>query len=716
MALGPARRVAPCHDGAAIRGTIAAVRMSSIDPSRLLAAIQAVQASFVASGDRADDEPLIPALREALALTGAAVGFVARVRRDPGREARLDRPQLLALAEDGDAAVLDWLGRTLASERLPRPLAGLPDARQALRLGYEPRLPAFDNLLAVPLRPRERTVAVLGLVNRDGGFDAALVESLAPFVATCNTVIAAQAEARARRGRDAELARAERRFRRFMDASQCVAYITDGERRVLWCSREFGRQFRVDPSAAIGRREDQLMPPSMAARTRAIDEQVRSRDDFVYMLEPAVGAAGEIHWWQGAQFPLEGADGEALIGGLAIDVTDNVRMTETLREREAELAEAQELARLGRWTWVVQRDRIGWDRQFERMCGLADADEHGLEALLGLLHPDDVEPTRRALEQAVSQGGARLILEHRLLVDGEVRELEVVARVRRESEAGPVVVAVAQDVSERRRLERSRRELEAKAERFESLSVLAGGMAQEFNGLLVGILGNAGIALDDLAHDSLAAACVQDIEAAAERAAQLTRQMLAFSGRGRFVTEALELSSLVAGLAESIHAAISDVVTVRLALHPDLPQIEGDRSQLRQLVLNLVVNGSEAIGDRPGELTLRTGVDDYAEASLGELVDGARLEPGRYVWLEVRDTGAGMDADTCARIFEPFYTTKLSGRGLGLAAVLGIARAHGGGVQVDSGLGRGASFRVLVPPLRGPAESSESGGWSRRVG
>ncbi|MFO7562160.1 MAG: ATP-binding protein [Enhygromyxa sp.] len=689
-----------------------------MDPARLLAAIATVHERFVADRDaNARGEVLDAALRGALELTGAALGFIARVRLIASGPV-LSPERVLAVDPQRHANVVEWLRETLAAgargETIPRPLANLARASEPLILDYEPRLPALDNFLAMPLwrhGRRWQPIAIVAVANRPGGFNLGLVDELAPLLGACGTVLKAYEDADERAAREAELERSERRFRTFMDASPCVAYITDPERRLVWASRAFGEQFRVEPREAVGRREEELLPAGMAARTRVIDDKVRAADGFVDMLEPVVDGAGEIHWWQGAKFPVDGVGGEQLIGSLALDVTDNVRMTEALREREAALAEAQELARLGRWTWAPQTDTLRWDPQFERLCGRPEP-SGGLDALLELVHPDDVEHTRRALDELIREGGSRLTLEHRLLVEGEIRELFVVARVRREGDEGPVVIAVAQDVSDRRRLERSRRELESKAQKFESLSVLTGGIAHEFDGLLAGILGNAGIALDELEHDSLAAACVHDIEAAAERGADLTRQMHELSGRGRALREPVELSSLITALGERINAAVSSAVSVRLALHPDLPEIEGDRALLRQLIINLVVNASEAIAEGPGELTVATGFGELSAEALANLVDEVELAPGHYVWLEVRDTGSGMDEATRLRIFEPYFSTRAANRGLGLAAVLGIARSHRGAIAVESAPGAGASFRALFPPARDPgaAESSES--WS----
>jgi PAS domain S-box-containing protein len=678
--------------------------MPRLDPSRLLAAIAEVHRQFLAHPS-SPTLALSSALGSALSLTDAAIGFIARVHAHPSGPV-LGAEAVQAVDPERHGSIVTWLRETLEASAegrtIPRPLANLARAQAPLILDYEPRLPALDNLLAVPIPgagANGSPIAVLGLANRSGGFTLALADELAPLLGACATVLAAAVEAEQRAASAAELARSERRFRSFMDASPCIAYVTDADRRLVWASRAFGDQFQVDPEAVVGRLEQELLPAGMAARTRVIDAQVREAEGFVELLEPVVDPSGVVHWWQGGKFPIEGVGGAALIGSLALDISDQVRATEALREREAALAEAQELARLGRWTWAPQTDSFRWDPPLERLCGRLEPDQ-GITVLLDIIHPDDLEPTRRALDRLIREGSSRLTLEHRVLVDGEVRELFVVARVRREGDEGPLVIAVVQDLSERRRLERSRHELGGKAQKYESLAILAGGVAEEFAELFAGIVGNVGIALDDLDLDSLAAACVQDIEAAAERGVALTEQLDALATRGRRTRQPVELSSLVTSVAERIHAAATDSVGVRLALAPDLPPLDGDPVQLRQLIMNLVANASEALADGPGELIVATGCDELSTRSAGPLVDSDELRRGRYVWLEVRDTGPGMDEATRRRIFEPYFSTRAPGRGLGLATVLGIVRAHRGAVTLESAPGSGTRVRVLLPPIR----------------
>jgi signal transduction histidine kinase len=188
---------------------------------------------------------------------------------------------------------------------------------------------------------------------------------------------------------------------------------------------------------------------------------------------------------------------------------------------------------------------------------------------------------------------------------------------------------------------------------------------------------------------------------AGQRAADLTRRLLSYSGKGRFVLQPLNLSKLVREMNALVRPAIPKQVRLRLDLDASLPAIQGDPSQLQQLIMNLVINGAEAIGAKAGTVVVTTGVREVAETNIPRAIPPTDIRPGRYVCLEVRDDGVGMDAETIARIFDPFFTTKLTGRGLGLAAALGIVRGHQGGIQVDSAPGQGATFRVYLPAIDG---------------
>ena len=259
---------------------------------------------------------------------------------------------------------------------------------------------------------------------------------------------------------------------------------------------------------------------------------------------------------------------------------------------------------------------------------------------------------------------------------------------------------LTREMTERAASEEARRAIEAKVlevQKLESLGVLAGGIAHDFNNLLVAIMGNAGLALLDLPPDSPARASIVDVEIASRRAGELARQMLAYSGRSRFQVEPVELSDLVRELLTLLQVSIGKGVVLRLHLPDEPVVVDADAAQIRQVVMNLVINAADAIGDRSGTVTIRVSPLDASAEYLADVHPDAGLRPGRFAALEVADTGSGMDQETQERIFDPFFTTKFTGRGLGLAAVLGIVRGHGGALRVYSELGRGSTFRVVLP-------------------
>lgn len=253
---------------------------------------------------------------------------------------------------------------------------------------------------------------------------------------------------------------------------------------------------------------------------------------------------------------------------------------------------------------------------------------------------------------------------------------------------------------ERARLEDERRMIDRQlleTQKLESLGVLASGIAHDFNNLLTIILGNAELALLDLPFGALARESITAVISGAKRAAELTNQMLAYSGSGSFIIQPVQLNDLLRELGELLRVSVRRNCTVHYELAQDLPLIEADIAQLRQVVLNLLINASEAIGEAEGTITITTGTEMLARATLAQYMFGPELPAGQYVSLRIADTGSGMDTATVARIFEPFYTTKFAGRGLGLSAVQGIVRGHHGALQVFSTPGVGTTFQLWFP-------------------
>jgi signal transduction histidine kinase/CheY-like chemotaxis protein len=283
--------------------------------------------------------------------------------------------------------------------------------------------------------------------------------------------------------------------------------------------------------------------------------------------------------------------------------------------------------------------------------------------------------------------------------------------VRDAAGALEMIVGVGVDVSRRLRAEEERARIHDKmlqTQKLESLGVLAGGIAHDFNNLLTVIQGNAQVALARLADKDPVRDPIDDILRAALRASDLTRQMLAYSGKGRFQIGPLDLRQQVSEIGNLLRTSISKKVALRIEQPSFLSTVQGDASQLQQVVMNLVLNAAEAVGSSEGEVKVGLGEEEVGGDGGGDLIGRERLPEGRYVRLTVEDTGAGMDPQIQARIFDPFFTTKSAGRGLGLAAVLGIVRSHGGAIRIASTPGRGTRFEVLLPAAGARAQSPTS--------
>jgi len=262
------------------------------------------------------------------------------------------------------------------------------------------------------------------------------------------------------------------------------------------------------------------------------------------------------------------------------------------------------------------------------------------------------------------------------------------------------------DITERVVAEEERHKIEThlqQTQKLESLGVLAGGIAHDFNNLLMAVLGNVDLALMELPETSPVRKNLAEIEAVSRRAADLCRQMLAYSGKGQIAVKALNLNESIREVSHMLGLSVSKKVSLQFVFADALPPVQADTTQMHQLLMNLVVNASEAVGDHQGTVTVSTGARTFAREDFTGVVLGDKLAPGQFVWCSVADTGCGMSRATQARIFDPFYSTKFTGRGLGLATALGIVRGHKGAIKVESEEGKGSIFTVFLPVAAGAA-------------
>ena len=269
---------------------------------------------------------------------------------------------------------------------------------------------------------------------------------------------------------------------------------------------------------------------------------------------------------------------------------------------------------------------------------------------------------------------------------------------------------IMRDITERRKEEEEKRKREEQiqhTQKLESLGVLAGGIAHDFNNLLMGIMGNVNLLLNGFEGNEESLKRLRSINTSANRAADLTQQLLAYSGKGRFIVKPLNLSELVKEMSKLLNTGINKKADLTCRFASNLPAVEGDATQLRQVIMNLITNASEAMVVEYGKIEIMTGVMWCSSDFFSDAIPSSTLPPGDYVYLQVTDNGCGMDKETIARIFDPFFTTKFIGRGLGLAAVLGIVRSHKGALKVQSELGMGTTFSIYFPASIRPAEKVE---------
>jgi two-component system cell cycle sensor histidine kinase/response regulator CckA len=378
------------------------------------------------------------------------------------------------------------------------------------------------------------------------------------------------------------------------------------------------------------------------------------------------------------------------------DITERVRMEHQRRQYECILSVTDDMMSMVNSNYVYEATNEAYIRIFgkprEEIVGHHVSDLFGQEMFESFLKP--------LLDRCLA--GEEIRYESWLACpDGQDRYMSIVYYPFREDEGKPTAIAVCRrDITERKREEDARLALEQRiqeAQKLESMGVMAGGIAHDFNNLLMMILGNVELALQDISPVSPARPSLEEIERASRRAADLCRQMLAYSGRGKFVILSLDLSEVVEEMTHILQVSLSKKAVLHIDCKAGLPPIDADPTQIRQVIVNIVANASEALGDRSGTISIRTGMMHCDREYLKSThLDEDRSE-GNFVYLEVSDTGCGMEEPTTRRIFDPFFTTKFMGRGLGLPAVFGIVRGHKGAVKVYTEKDRGTTVKVLFP-------------------
>jgi PAS domain S-box-containing protein len=391
------------------------------------------------------------------------------------------------------------------------------------------------------------------------------------------------------------------------------------------------------------------------------------------------------------------------------DVSEQWRTQRALAESEAMLREERRLFIGGPtvvFRWEVRHD---WPVSYvspnvQEQFGYAPEDFTARRlSYPSLIHPEDYVRINREIVDHLHHKTPWFRQEYRLMrADGEYRWVDDYTSVVYDDYGKPVYfLGYILDVTNQKRAEAERLEMERQfqhTQKLESLGVLASGVAHDFNNLLMAILGNLDLATLTLSRNDPAAQPIRNAMLATRYAAGLTRQLLAYAGKGNYQVSDVNLTEIVQSMAAMLRVSVGKQARLELRLAPDLPVFQADPSHIQQIVLNLILNAAESLPSGQGTITVRTDVCDCDEALLKHNRINNQAPPGRYLLLEVADTGCGMDERTQRRMFDPFFTTKAVGRGLGMSAILGIVRRHHGAIIVDSAPGCGTTITVLFPP------------------
>ena len=516
---------------------------------------------------------------------------------------------------------------------------------------------------------------------------------------------------------EVRLRESEERFRRLAEAAPVGIFVADAVGRTMFQNEAL----TAIAGQALGEVADfgVFIHPDDRASARAVWSAAVTTRGAASVDSRLIRPDDTIAWVHLRVVPLTADDGLASgwIGTVS-DVTELKMAIAAAQEREAFFNELIEQSPVGIGVYGIDgavlghnpakrriRERIGAPLDvadvrsdpFMRQMGQTAAIERAYAGMRLVVDPTAVSaPLAGTLG---STDGERLWLRFHWypLSDADGRVLAVISFVE------DVTQTVESDARERRVGEKLQ-----EAQKLEALGVLAGGIAHDFNNLLVPIIGYVDLALGELPQGSPVAADLEAARVAASRAADLARQMLAYSGRGSFAIGPVALEDLLGEIGDLMGRSIAKGASLHYEFTPGLPAVLADATQLRQVALNLLVNASDALGGKRGDITLRTALVSVSPDD-PDLIPGAPAEPGDYVMLEVSDSGGGMSAATRARIFDPFFSTKSVGRGLGLAATMGIVKGHGGAIRVRSVHGEGSTFQVLLRPTGEPVHSPASG-------
>jgi PAS domain S-box-containing protein len=515
----------------------------------------------------------------------------------------------------------------------------------------------------------------------------------------------------------AELAlrESETQYRTLVEMSRDLIWSLDLEGRWTFVNNAARTIYGYEPDELLGRSILEFVPPPKQGQGRQILAELRAGKPRLRYETEHLRKDGTLACLSVNAIPVYDERG-AVTGftGTSADISERRQAEERLRAAHNQFESLVARMPLGYLVWSKDFRVLEWNPAAQAIFGYTVEEAFGRPATELIVPPDGREPFERMCETLLTGETTTGDILLNRKKDGERIRCEWYNTVLPDALGGVHGIAsLVRDVSERERLEAQLRQ----SQKLESLGVLAGGVAHDFNNLLVGILGNASLAMEQLPPDAPLQRLLERVVAAGQRATELTRRMLAYAGRATCEMKVLDLGTLVTEMAEFATAAVPKNVTVKIETAPELPLIMADSSQVQQVIMNLLINAAEAIGERGGQVLVSLRLEALDAGRVAAQFANQNIKPGPYVGVEVRDTGCGMPPEILGRIFDPFFTTKFAGRGLGLSAILGIVRAHQGAITVSSEVGVGSIFRVLFPAvagkLRPPTEPRRAPGLAR---
>ncbi len=554
-------------------------------------------------------------------------------------------------------------------------------------------------LCIIPIISQGQLIAVINLASHND-------DSIPPDTRKSLEIIAFQIGGALLRLRtETALKENEEIFKQFMDNSPIYVFFKDNNIRPLRLSSNYEKMLGKPIKDLLGKTMDELFPSELAKSMVADDLRILKEGKQITVEEEFNGRV-----YSTIKFPIHIEGKPRYLSGYTTDITDSKLADDKLRDSEEKYRSIVNTTTEWIWEIDINGKHTFSNPKINEILGI-DIEEMIEKGTLHFIHPDDRKDVETNLPVYIAskKGWRGWVLRWRHK-DGSYRYLE--------SNADPIFDknceitgyrGADRDITGRRLAEEKRLEMERHllhAQKLESLGLLAGGIAHDFNNLLGTILGNIELAMEEISPASNARPFLESAFNASRKSAALTRQMLAYSGKGGFVIEGLNISELVQENFYIFRSSIPRTITMSLHLNADIPHVLADSSQIQQVIMNLITNAAEAIGDSEGIITLSTGVQICDEAFLAQSRIEKKPALGKFIYLEVTDTGCGMNDETLNKLFDPFYTTKISGRGLGMAALQGIIKSHDGAILVESILNQGTSIRVLLPVIKEDASAS----------